>query len=775
MTPPEDFNPILFQDYSGGVNTLVGRTAIHDNQTAWCDGWYPLAPDCLRTMPDIGPALYTAPTGLTIVWFGWENIFTYFFCIVLLSDGSVVAIRKDTGVVTPLLPAGTITNSGVSARAFRINQWSNLYVLMVSAQDNGYWIWDMVNVYTAGTVGPVVTITDPGRDPSLSQLVQIGLPTVGGLQAVANGTVQFDSKGNVVGVTITGLVGPPISQVQAPLLMVAFGPGGGGYSTAFGSVGVANGVITAATLTNGGAGYTSIPTINVSDPTGTGAVIIVTSASGGILTGLKVVSGGANYTAPVVTFTGGGGSNAAAAVTISQGVLSGPVPISLGGGYIGNPTPYFLSATGAGAQATAVVVNGQVTITITAGGQGYTSPTYYALADGDGPAAATVQAMPFGVSGTAIEVYKSRVWITNGRAFVAGFGTAQATGRTIFSASGSPVNFGGDGGAFPATDSFTSIGYMNLKQVNGFLWLIGDNSLNYISNVTTSTTGTPPVTTALFSNINADPQTGSLWPSSVQVMGRRLVYANGYGIFVSDGGAATKVSEALDGIYYTRPDAVPQILSDWPAAVSDIYGRRTYCLLYPIVDPITNNPVNIILCWDGRRCFTTRQRVPLIFIATLSAASQETAWGTDGTSIYQLFFATSNNFTKTLQSKLYANPAYWVTKVENELHGVFTVNLADGQPLNVTIDTEAGQGTGNASVALSPTALAVFVNNSGQPVQFVNNNNAVVSFGAKGYSVFGPVPVANWGRLVGLTITTTAADIVLNSMMIQARNETLNV
>ena len=127
------------------------------------------------------------------------------------------------------------------------------------------------------------------------------------------------------------------------------------------------------------------------------------------------------------------------------------------------------------------------------------------------PDAVSPVAIPLAISGTAIEVYSGRVWIANGPTIT-------------FSVPGSLIDFSSanGGGNFTSSDSFLRVAYIQLKQTNGFLYLIGDSSVNYISGVQTS--GSPPVTT--LTNQNADPEVGSPWPATVDVFSRNILFAN---------------------------------------------------------------------------------------------------------------------------------------------------------------------------------------------------------------------------------------------------------
>ena len=72
----------------------------------------------------------------------------------------------------------------------------------------------------------------------------------------------------------------------------------------------------------GGIGYTSAPTVVITDRTGTGATATAT-VGGGTVTGVTVTDGGSGYTdTPVVTFTGGGAvTHAIGKATVSGGVI----------------------------------------------------------------------------------------------------------------------------------------------------------------------------------------------------------------------------------------------------------------------------------------------------------------------------------------------------------------------------------------------------------------------------------------------------------------------
>ncbi len=356
--------------------------------------------------------------------------------------------------------------------------------------------------------------------------------------------------------------------------------------------------------------------------------------------------------------------------------------------------------------------------------------------------------VPLAISGTAIEVYAGRVWIVNGP-------------TVTFSVPGSVIDFssGNGGGNFTSSDSFLRVAYIQLKQTNGFLYLIGDSSVNYISGVNTS--GSPPVTT--FTNQNADPEVGSPWPASVDVFSRNILFANAFGAHVSYGGAVTKISDMLDGVYNT----VPNFGNISPSAgKAIIFGKKCWMLLLPIVDPIKGQQVNKLLLWNSKIWWASEQDVPLIYIQHQEINSVLTSYGTDGGSVYQMFAQPSIGFKKTAQTKLWDKPGgYQFTKSVTRLWGIvqYYSNLATS--LDVSIDNEISS---NANAIVAGPNSVQWINNNGKVVPWLNNSAQVVQWiNGVGYAVLAPDAVAQQGVLTGFTITTNAADMAIVSMMIQ--------
>ena len=166
---------------------------------------------------------------------------------------------------------------------------------------------------------------------------------------VSNGTTAL----KYIGTTATGLVNLSDGAVSSITLY---------------------GMIREVSMTTGGAGYTSVPTVNFTGGSGIATIAVGTA--------------GAGYTnAPTITFTGGGGSGATATATVSGGAITAIIVTAGGGGYTTTPTvvitpnvadtittPAAATATLAGATGVAVLQNGSVSkVIVTDAGSGYTS------------------------------------------------------------------------------------------------------------------------------------------------------------------------------------------------------------------------------------------------------------------------------------------------------------------------------------------------------------------------------------------------------------------
>lgn len=373
----------------------------------------------------------------------------------------------------------------------------------------------------------------------------------------------------------------------------------------------------------------------------------------------------------------------------------------------------------------------------------WSGTTFYAPGDSFGS-----DHIPTGISGSSVETYAGRVWVANGA-------------TVFFSAPGSIVDFssGDGGGEFTSNDSFLRIQYTSLKQSNGFLYLVGDSSLNYISGVQTS--GDPPVTT--FTNQNADPEVGSPWPGTVDTFGRQILFANAFGAHVSYGATVTKISTELDGVYNSIPNFAGLIPS---AAKAIVFGKKVWVLLLPIIDPLSAQQVNKLFLWDTKAWFPATQNVPLIFIQHQEINSIITAWGTDGFNVMPLF-QTPAPFQKIAQTRLWDTPVgLQASKSVTRIWGMaqyYSITRPD-----ITIDIDNDANTPYETIVEGPSPI-IWKNNSDVIVTWQNDSLDTVEWFSSGgpLFVFGPTAVGQVGPLIGMTLKTNCPDVALISAVMQ--------
>lgn len=741
--------PNVFEDFQG-IGTQVPRIGVPDAKMAWCDGFMPIGKRNLRTLYGKGPLLYTASGILTVVWFGFYELTpfgsttTTSYMAVFLSDGSIVQVRMSDGATTQIAPAGAILNPSITTTG--IDNYADQFLIIVSNQVNGYWLWDGSLLFKAGTLSPIVTLTNVGSAYKTVPFVTASGGSGSGatfVATIANGVVTNvvetnPGTGYLPGQTITlGFFGGN-SGGSGGALTAVLSSTGGGSGAAFtvtmgqippGGIG-SNWRVNAVAVTNGGSGYSQFTTLTINVTASAGGVTVVTAAtiqpviSGGSITGVTILNQG-NYASTTGTATLSG----TVAVTDSGAFHVTSVTITNGGsGYSASATAVASGGGSPVSQATLqlVLTAGVITgVTVASGGlYGTNTPPTVTVADAPVNASATVELMPFGIDGTAVETYAGHVWVVNGP-------------QVNASAPGDPTNFATSAGGVSFTA--TANNFTQLIATNGFLIMVGDSATDYISGVTTS--GSPPTTT--YTYLNADPEVGTPYPASVLTFGNQLILANSVGVQQLAGSTFTKISDDLDG------SGIPNGLwgsvanfggNQLSASKATIFNKKVWMVLATVLDPISGSQVNKLFLWNGQYWWASMQDVTLTFVASYENNSVLIAYGTDGTHIYPLFQTPSTSFSKTVQSRLWDAPGgYMHVKAATRLFGIAYVYANTSPTFTVSIDNEAGSMV--TPYTISPAAT--------------------------GYFEIPPEAVGQAGIMVGLTITTSAADFGLSSVALQ--------
>ncbi|HEX3525257.1 MAG TPA: hypothetical protein VHT52_24600 [Stellaceae bacterium] len=254
---------------------------------------------------------------------------------------------------------------------------------------------------------------------------------------------------------------------------------------------------------------------------------------------------------------------------------------------------------------------------------------------------APIPPMPIGLPGIyAMEVYQERLFVA---------------GKDVISFS-APSN----GADFSTTDGGGSFGYfgdkltysfMDLAASAGYLFVFGDSSTDLISNIQltgTGQVGSPYTTNMNYANI--DPQVGHRFPRPVGRIGRYFTMWNGAGIFMMQGGDASEIGEKTTNIFNTLdtslylPTMAPATMFGFRVLLcngrfKDVFGVTRNLLL--MWHPVKGQPF-----WS-----IASQNLELTNIGYFEQDSVITPYGTDGTSLYQLFAQPDPALKKILMTK----------------------------------------------------------------------------------------------------------------------------
>ena len=251
-----------------------------------------------------------------------------------------------------------------------------------------------------------------------------------------------------------------------------------------------------------------------------------------------------------------------------------------------------------------------------------------------------IYTMPVGLPGIyCMEVYQSRLFVA---------------GKDVISFS-APSN----GADFSTTDGGGSFGYFgnkltyvfnDLASSAGYLFVFGDSSTDMISNVQLAGQGTAaaPFTTNM-NYQNLDPQVGHRFPRPVGRIGRYMEMYNGAGIFEMRGAEAREIGARVTNIYNTL-DTSQFLPTMCPATM---FGFRVLLCNGMFTDP-WGVKRHLLLMWHpGANEFwsVASQNLNLTHIGAYEQDSIITPYGTDGTSLYQLFAQPDPALIKKLATK----------------------------------------------------------------------------------------------------------------------------
>lgn len=360
--------------------------------------------------------------------------------------------------------------------------------------------------------------------------------------------------------------------------------------------------------------------------------------------------------------------------------------------------------------------------------------------------------------GDDIAVYAGRVWILQGRLIrfsgADGFGTGvppipDATDYWAVANGAGVVNL---------TDPNIRSTVVRLWAQNGYLYLIGNSSINAISDVYIPSGAAPP--TPVFTNLNIQSIIGTDQAPSLHPFDRLLMFANRYGVYSLYGVSAQKMSEDIDGTW--RYVDFTQMVSAGAVQVRNILCSAF--LVKRLNDPIFGSNTVLALWFpkgDGTNRWWFGNFGALTFVVSAMKTNAPALYGFIGNKLYQLFADSTTAPNGQLMGPLWSMDDPLADKQAIREGFEVTVETAGPSPFTMTLDTVNNQ---SAVVSLNNPSLTGWINNSGNLVLWQNNLLAIVGWFSGAYLLYSGDEASGYQKYVGLTVNTGGAVCQFSSM-----------
>jgi hypothetical protein len=536
--------------------------------------------------------------------------------------------------------------------------------------------------------------------------------------------------------------------------------------------------VASVTKTAGGSSYTAPPDAIIVPPDGLGfGAELVTTEAGGAMATIALVPSAVvaiNITTPgiytaaagtyALIFTGGGGSGATGTAVLALDPTGQTTDIIC--------TEVFLTAGGTDyTSSPTVTVNAAVTtqatfLALTASqGAGYDTKASVVIGSGSG-ATAMAHVWPFIVSSiaayafTTIAVFQGRVWLGGGQLL-----TWTGTGATYGNVAYDDFLSADASGALIISDADLIHAITALRSLNNYLWIMGDQSVKQIGNLSLNSAGD----VTLFTILTLSSDQGTIYKKSCISYNRVFLFANTNGIYGVFGSSVQKLSGDMDGIWKLIDfSQMPQgALADINAIHNAVFLIRYEELIaagyildneggYLLTDqgnriiatPATSVTRSIMVAFDGTRWFVLSQGDSLTAIATSASLTtgQNSLYGSSGPDVTNLLAAPTPVAFKIQTALTHHGNAVQGKKV---IRAGFTSQIGADSSVTMTVDTEAGLGL--------PLTMDIETG-----VSLVGGSNDANND-----------PVGASGVYLGLTITGTLAAFTMTNLILETQETSL--
>ena len=153
--PPPKY--IIFDDFSGGMNTQFAREDLPEKALAWIENLQPIAKNKLQGVPGPADKPLTTFVSKTIVrQFYFDLGASIDYIINFGNDGSCTAVQNPGGTNIQIAPAGTFSSTGADAA-----NWLGQRILFADSVA-GYCTWDGNIFVQQGGMSPNIIVTAGG-------------------------------------------------------------------------------------------------------------------------------------------------------------------------------------------------------------------------------------------------------------------------------------------------------------------------------------------------------------------------------------------------------------------------------------------------------------------------------------------------------------------------------------------------------------------------------------------------------------------------------------
>jgi hypothetical protein len=604
---------IVFEDFEK-LNTQSLRQALPETELAFLENLQPIAGNNLVTVPGPGVSITSIAENFTSFFYASINGIDYI--IGFTSAGAGYAVNIATGVFNNFAPDGTFS------AAPDVTTWQASRVLIADVT-SGYSTFDGTLFIAQGGVSPVIVITNGGSGYGTPPSVTISGGN--GTGATATSTV---SGGSVIGVTLTN---PGIGYKAADVLTVTFGTSAGSGAT--GHVTMSGFSVGSVTINNPGDFALPAPgtyALTITGGGGSGASYNAVVSSGGsfnFVSSVNFVAGGTGYTSsPSVTLSGvSGGADRAPVFTATLGTENvATIVLDTGGSGYGAPPNVTISgglgAGGVAATAHSTISGGAVNaLILDTVGSGYVSTPVVILGTGAN-AAATAKLWPFIPKPATLAVFQGRVWLGGGATpqLLQWTGTAGFDDFNPANASASLI--------ISDTDLVHAI--TALRNYNNYLFIMGDQSVKQIGNISLNNAGN----VTLFTILTLSSDQGTIYPRSCVSFNRVFLFVNSNGVYAVVGATVQKISDDLDGIF-----KLIDFTQSPNASVADINNIHNVVFLVRYQDPLALTR-SVMLAFSGKKWFILSQGNGIACIANTAnlKSGMATLYGSSGTDVTRL-------------------------------------------------------------------------------------------------------------------------------------------